>query len=147
VSHRFFMEAGKWSMEGSWLEKDELPISVKGRTLIAWSADNWFTMVTKLVFAENTKADITFQYKGRLEAGERRYTYFLNQSLLGQVEGEGWIGNDSIIQRYWVLSDRQRRNGFETFYKVNDQTYHYCGGIHSGLSLLSMMEGVLTRQG
>lgn len=146
MTHRFLMEAGKWNLEGTWIEKDESPIFVKGRTLIAWSADNWFTMVTKLVFPDHDKVDITFQYKGKLEAGERRYTYFLNQTLLGQVEGEGWIGNNSIIQRYWVLSDRQRRNGFETFYRLNDQTYFYSGGIQTGLALSSMMEAVLTQQ-
>jgi hypothetical protein len=146
VAHSFLMEAGKWDIEGSWHEKDEMVISVKGKTLIAWSADNWFTMVTKLVFPEHDKADITFQYKGRLEAGELRYNYFLHQSLLGQVEGEGWIGGDSIIQTYLVLSDRQRRSGFETFYRDNEETYYYAGGIRTGLSLTTMMEAVLTRQ-
>lgn len=146
MPHSFLMEAGKWNLEGHWIDKDELPITVKGRTLIAWSADNWFTMVTKLVFPKQDKSDITFQYKGRLEAEERRYTYFLNQTALGQVEGEGWVGIDSIIQRYWVLGDRQRRNGFETFYRMNDQTYYYSGGIHGGLNITSMMEAVLTRQ-
>lgn len=146
MAHSFLMETGKWDIEGSWREKEEMPILVKGKTLIAWSADNWFTMVTKLVFPEHNKADITFQYKGRLETGELRYTYFLNQSLLGQVEGEGWIGVNSIIQTYLVLSDRSRRSGFETFYQGNESTYYYAGGIRTGVSLTSMMEAVLTRQ-
>ena len=146
MTHNFFMEAGKWNLEGHWIEKDQMPIVVKGKTLIAWNVDNWFTMVTKLVFPDHNKENITFQYKGRLETGKTHYTYLLNQSMLGQVEGEGWLGVNSIIQRYWVLSDRQRRSGFETFYQANENTYYYSGGIRTGLSLTSMMEAVLTRQ-
>ena len=147
MAHSFLMEGGKWSIEGYWIDKGENPIKIKGRTLIVWKPDNWFNMVTKLVFPKHEKKeDITFQYKGRLEVGESYYTYFLTQTLLGKVEGEGLIGVDSIIQRYWVLSDRQRRNGFDTYYRADNNTYHYSGGIRTGISLISMVEATLTRQ-
>lgn len=115
MTHNFLLEAGRWKIEGTWLERNQKPIIVKGRTLVAWSDDRWFTMVTKLVFPGSEREEISYQYRGRLDEEERQYTYVLQQSLLGQVEGEGWIGPETIIQRYWVLGDRQRRSGFETF--------------------------------
>ena len=133
-------------MEGNWLERNRLPLPVKGRTIVAWSQDNWFTMVTKLFFPDSERQDISFQYRGRLNSGERQYTYVLQQSLLGQVEGEGWIAPESIIQRYWVLGDSQRRSGFETFYRLDDNTYHLSSGILAGHYLISIMEATLERQ-
>ncbi|ACK66261.1 conserved hypothetical protein [Rippkaea orientalis PCC 8801] len=140
------MEAGRWTIEGNWLERNEMPIPVKGRSIIAWSQDNWFTMVTKLVFPDQDRPEISYQYRGRLDGEERQYTYVLQQSLLGKVEGEGWIGPESIIQRYWVLGDRQRRSGFETFHRVNDNIYYLSSGILAGHYLTSTMEATLERQ-
>ncbi len=141
------MEAGRWTVEGHWLEHNQMPLLVKGRTLVAWSLDNWFTMVTKLVFPESEdREDIAFQYRGRLDEEERQYTYVLQQSLLGRIEGEGWIAQNSIIQRYWVLGDRQRRSGFETFYQIDERTYHFSSGILAGHYLTSTMEAILERQ-
>lgn len=146
MAHSFLMEAGRWTLQGNWLERNEMPIAVKGKTMIAWSQENWFTMVTKLVFPGTDRPEISFQYKGHLDGGERHYTYVLQQSLLGRVEGEGWIGPESIIQRYWVLGDRQRRSGFETFYRIDKHTYHVSSGILAGHYLTSTMEGVLEYQ-
>jgi hypothetical protein len=140
------MEAGRWSLEGNWLESNQQPIPVKGRTIIAWNQDNWFTMVTKLVFLEDGREEISFQYRGHLDGENRQYTYILQQSALGRVEGEGWVGPESIIQRYWVLGDRQRRSGFETFYRINNNTYHLSSGILAGHYLTSTMEAILERQ-
>ncbi len=146
MTHTFLIEAGRWIVEGHWLERNGIVFPVKGRTLVAWSPDDWFTMVTKLVFPDSDRPEISFQYRGRLDEDERQYTYVLQQSLLGQIEGEGWVGNNSIIQRYWVLGDRQRRSGFETFYRLNDNTYHLSGGIVTGHSFASTIEAVLERQ-
>ncbi len=146
MAHSFLIEAGRWTLEGSWLERNQMPIIVRGRTLVAWSRDNWFTMVTKLVFPETEREEIAFQYRGRLDGEEQQYTYVLQQSQLGRIEGEGWIAPNSIIQRYWVLGDRQRRSGFETFYQIDPQTYHLSSGILAGHYLTSTMEAKLERQ-
>lgn len=146
MAHSFLMEAGRWSLEGNWLESNQTPIPVKGRTIIAWNQDNWFTMVTKLVFLEDQREEIAFQYRGRLDGENRQYTYILQQSSLGRVEGEGWVGPESIVQRYWVLGDRQRRSGFETFYRINNNSYHLSSGILAGHYLTSTMEAILERQ-
>lgn len=83
------MAAGRWNIEGSWLERNQMPILVKGRTIVAWNQEDWFTMVTKLVFPESELPEISFQYRGRLNGEERQYSYVLQQSVLGRVEGEG----------------------------------------------------------
>lgn len=146
MAHSFLVEAGRWTIEGTWLEKNDKPIPVKGRTLVAWSDDHWFTMVTKLIFPQTQRDEISYQYRGRLNEEERQYTYVLQQSLLGQIEGEGWIGPQTIIQRYWVLGDRQRRSGFETFYRIHQNAYHLSSGILAGHYLSSTMEAILERQ-
>ncbi|WP_041226000.1 hypothetical protein [Crinalium epipsammum] len=146
MAHSFLMEPGRWTLQGNWLERDQMPISVKGKTLVAWGRENWYTMVTKLVFPDGERDEISFQYKGHLDMGERQYTFVLQHSLLGRVEGEGWVAPESIVQRYWVLGDRQRRNGFETFYRLNDNTYYLSSGIIAVNNLTSAMEVTLERQ-
>jgi hypothetical protein len=140
------MEAGRWTLQGNWLERNGMPIPVKGMTLIAWSRENWFTMVTKLVFPDSEREDISFQYRGRLDTGERQYTFILKHSVLGHVEGEGWVTPESIVQRYWVLGDRHRRSGFETTHRLDNKTYYLSSGIMAGHYLTSTMEATLERQ-
>lgn len=144
--HSFLIEPGRWLLQGNWLERDTLPIAVKGKILIAWSRDNWFTMVMKLIFPEGHFDEIALQYRGRLTSRERQYTFVLQHSLLGRVEGEGWIAPESVIQRYWALDDRQRRTGFETLYRLGEERYHLSSGIMTGHYLTSAMEATLQRQ-
>jgi len=146
VAHTFLLEPGRWTLQGNWLERNEMPIIVKGRTLVAWGKENWFTMVTKLVFPDSDRQEISFQYKGHLDIGERQYTFVLMHSLLGRVEGEGWVAPESIVQRYWVLGDRQRRTGFETLHQLDDNTYYLSSGIMAGHYLTSTMEATVERQ-
>lgn len=123
-----------------------MPIIVKGKTLVAWDRENWFRMVTRLIFPGSEREEITFQYRGRLDGGERQYTFVLQHSQLGRVEGEGWVAPDTIVQRYWVLGDRQRRTGFETLHRLNEDTYFLSSGIMAGHYLTSTMEATLERQ-
>lgn len=146
MAHTFLMEAGRWTLQGNWLERDGMPVTVKGRMLVAWSRDDWFTMVTKLAFPGSERQEISLQYRGRLDSGERQYTFVLQHSLLGRVEGEGWIAPESIIQRYWVLGDRQRRTGFETLHQIDANKYYLSSGIMAGHYLTSAMEATLERQ-
>jgi hypothetical protein len=141
------MQPGRWTLQGNWLEREGLPIAVKGRILIAWSRDDWFTMITKLTFPYNEHDEITLQYRGRLDAGDRRYTFVLQHSLLGRIEGEGWVAPESLVQRHWVLGDRQqRRSSFETLYRVNDDRYYLSSTTLAGHHLNSTMEATLERQ-
>lgn len=146
MRHSFLLEAGRWTLQGSWLERDAMPVAVKGMTLVAWNRDNWFTMATKLIFPGSERPEIALQCKGRLDDGERHYSFLLQHNLFGQIEGEGWIGPETIVQRYWVLSDRQRRSGFETLHRVSNDAYCMTGGILVGHFLSSTMEAKLERQ-
>ncbi len=147
MSHTFLMQAGRWTLQGSWLDRDTMPVTVKGRILIAWSRDNWYTMVTRLNFPGIDRDEITLQYRGRLTSGDRQYTFVLQHSLLGRVEGEGWVAPESIVQRYWVLDDRQRRTGFETLHRLGENSYCLSSSIMSGHYLASTMEATVERQG
>lgn len=149
MNHTFLMEAGRWTLQGNWLERDGLPIVVKGKTLVAWSRDDWFTIVTKLTFPNVDRDEIVLQCRGRLEPGDRRYTFVLQHSVLGRGEGEGWIAPDSIVQRHWALGDaakdRQRGSGFETLYRINNDRYSFSSTLLSGHYLTSTMEATLER--
>jgi hypothetical protein len=123
-----------------------MPVTVKGKILVAWSRDDWFTMVTKLIFPGSDRNEISCQYRGRLNTGDRQYTFVLQHSLLGRVEGEGWIAPESIVQRYWVLGDRQRRTGFETLHQLTGDRYCLSSSIMAGHYLTSTMEAIVEQQ-
>lgn len=149
--HTFLIDAGSWLLEGSWLERCGLSTPIKGKTIVSWSRDTWFTTATKLVFPEvdlstQERQAITMQYRGRLSAGESQFTFVLQHSQLGQVEGEGWIAPKSIFQRYWVLNDRERRSGFESLHRLTDNQYYLSGGLMGSHALISTMEATLERQ-
>lgn len=146
MTHTFLLEAGRWTLEGHWLESDRRPVAFTGKTLVAWNQDNWFTIVTKLIFSNSERPEMIMQYRGRLGVEDQSYTFVLQHSQLGRVEGEGWLGPTSIVQRFWVLDTRDRRSGFETIYRLSDKRYCLMTGIMAGHSLLSTMEATLERQ-
>lgn len=146
VSHTFLMEAGRWLLQGSWLDRDTMPLPVKGKILVVWGRDNWYDMVTQLEFPTVERDKIIFKYRGRFNGSDRQYTFVLQHSELGRVEGEGWIAPESIVQRYWVLGDRQRRTGFETLRRMGENTYCLSSSIMSGHYLSSLMEAMVERQ-
>lgn len=147
MAHSFLMEAGIWLFQGNWLENNQLPLAVKGKISTNWNQEDWFAVNTTILFIEGTHEPITLKYKGKLNQQQKRYTYVLQHSILGNVEGEGWIAPSTIIQRYWVLGgDDRKRGGFETFYRLNNNTYHLACGILAGHYLSSTMEATLERQ-
>lgn len=146
MAHTFLLEAGRWTLTGNWLDRDGPPLMVRGKILVAWSRDDWYTLVTKLVFPETEREEIAFQYRGRLASGDRRYSFVLQHSHLGRVEGEGWIAPESIVQRFWVLGDRQRRTGFETLHKISPSSYHMLSSVMEGHYLASTLEATIERQ-
>ena len=153
MAHSFLLEPGKWTLQGTWLTRDALPVPVKGKILVAWKQNNCFRVVTKLSFPENadgSRDDIVIQSRGRMTSQERQYTFVLQHSLLGQAEGEGWVAPESIVQRYWGLGDKQRaqqrRSGFETLRQISPERYHFSGGEMAGHYLVSTVEAELARQ-
>lgn len=149
MAHTFLMESGQWLLEGTWVERNAMPIAVRGKTLVAWHQNDWFSMVTKLVFPGSDREDIVLQYRGRLDNNEREYTFVLQHSQMGKVEGEGLIAPETIVQRYRVLEDeRQRRNGFETLRQIDANHYIYSSGMMAGhsLNLIHVIEANLERK-
>ncbi len=145
MSHSFLVESGSWIIQGHWLDNKQNSIPVTGGTIVTWQDANWFTTKTKLVFPNSDRPEIIYEYKGHLPSQQLEYTYVLKHSELGKIEGEGWIGVDSIIQRYWLLEDSRRRNGFESFFYIDENTYSLSSGIMTGNHLISAMEAVLER--
>ncbi len=132
-------------MEGHWLDRDALITPVRGRILFGWAKGDWFTSVTKLTFPDSDRPENTQTYKGRLDPERQRYTFLLQDSDLGKVEGEGWVGPNAIVQHYWVMDDKLSRTGFQTFYRRDDNRYALSAALMAGSSFVSMMEAVLTR--
>ncbi|MBE9060176.1 hypothetical protein [cf. Phormidesmis sp. LEGE 11477] len=151
MSHSFLLEPGRWKLQGTWLTRDTLPVSIKGKILVAWKQADCFMVATKISFLEpdileEPPADIVIQSRGRMTAQNRQYTFVLQHSELGQTEGEGWIAPESIVQRYWGVSDKRRRTGFETLRQISPDKYHFSGGVMSGHYLSSTMEAEIIRQ-
>ena len=146
MAHSFLLEPGRWKLQGNWLTRDTLPTPVKGKILVAWKQADCFMMATKLSFPNQDHPEIVLQSRGRMTSLERQYTFVLQHSQLGQVEGEGWIAPESIVQRYWGLSDKQRQTGFETLRQLGPNRYHFSSGVMAGHYLTSTMEAELVRQ-
>jgi len=151
VAHSFLLEPGRWKLQGTWLTRESLPTPVKGKILVAWKQDDCFMLATKLLFPDTElpaaeREEIVTQLRGRITSQDRQYTFVLQHSQLGQVEGEGWIAPESIVQRYWGLNDKLRRTGFETLRQLSADRYHYACGIMSGHYLTSTMEAEIVRQ-
>jgi hypothetical protein len=145
VNHTFLVEPGAWLLQGNWIERDTPPIDVKGKILVSWNRDDWFTMAQRLIYPTAERENIDLQFKGRFDTGDRRYTFVLQHTVLGKVEGEGWIAPDSIIQRYWAIGDKQRRTGFETLHRLSEDKYLLSSGIMAGHYLISAMEATVER--
>lgn len=155
MTHTFLLESGSWIIKGTWLDKNQQSTPFKGAIIINWDQSNWFSMQMKIVFPSNipkngsflNQPEISFEYKGLIPAHRSQYAYVLKRSDLEKIEGEGWISNDSIIQRYWVLGSNRRLNGFETFFCLDESTYHLTSGMMTGNNLLYTLEGILERHG
>jgi hypothetical protein len=119
--------------------------------MVVWHSEEWFSMVGKLTPQQRTIADsnapteLTLQYRGRISTAEQRYTYVLQHSHHGQIEGEGWLMPRSILHRFWLLGDAERRTGLERFHQMDDHYYYWSSSIVTGHALVSTLEATLER--
>jgi hypothetical protein len=149
--HTFLMAEGRWKLEGYWLLKlESAPVPVHGRLIVAWNTEDWFNTVGKICLSLATEevhpfSEATFQYRGHF-GSSAQYTFMLQHSHFGQIEGQGWILPDSIVQRFWILGDRENRTGLDRLYRVDDEHYHWSSSIINSHNLISTMEVTLTRQ-
>jgi hypothetical protein len=152
-NHTFLMAEGRWKLQGHWLlQPHGTLIPVHGKLMVVWNSEEWFSLVGKISALEPFTADsldyptdITLQYRGYIGASEQRYTYVLQHSHLGQIEGEGWLMPQSIVQQFWILSDRDRRTGSERLYQIDSDHYYWSSSLMTGHSLTSTLEATLER--
>ncbi|BAZ44793.1 hypothetical protein NIES4102_18100 [Chondrocystis sp. NIES-4102] len=145
MQHSFLLESGYWNVNGHWFKNNSLAIPFKGTIHIAWKRDNWFKISTSLTCEDETTTQIVSQYRGNLNYEEKSYTYVAQHSLLGNIEGEGRLKLQSIIQYYWFIGTPSKQKGLDVFYCVDQDTYYLISSILDGHNLKNIIEATLKR--
>ena len=145
MAHSFLVEAGYWNVNGNWLKPNMAPIPLQGRIEITWKRTNWFKLTTKLICADRPATEIIYQCRGNLNYEAKNYTYVSQHSLFGNIEGEGKLGNQSIIQYYWFIGTSSKQKGLDTFTCMDKNTYYLTSSILDGHSIKNTIEAILTR--
>ena len=147
MTHTFLLEPGRWLLTGHMTEAGQEPLPFTGQGVVKWDSSSWFHALLRMVFAEHdsVRQPLLLEYRGRIPEGSHSYSYGLQHGELGRVEGEGWITPETLTHRYWVLGDRQKRMGYESFFHVDDNLYCFSSGVMANLKLLSSLEAKLKR--
>lgn len=145
MAHSFLIESGYWNVSGYWLKPNLVPIPLQGGIKIDWKRANWFKMTTSLTCDDETATKITYQCRGNLNYEANHYTYVSQHSLLGNVEGEGRLIAQSIIQYYWFIGTASKQKGLDTYYRLNQNTYYLTSSIFDGHSIKQTIEATVQR--
>ena len=147
MQHTFLLEPGRWLLKGHLISAGDLPLSFTGQGIVRWDDSSWFHAILRMVFAEEEtpRSPLILEYRGRVPDRSSHYSFGLNHGDLGRVEGEGWVTPATLIHRYWVLGDAQKRLGYESFFRADERRYCLSSGVMSGLKLVSSIEAVLER--
>lgn len=145
MAHSFLLESGFWNVTGHWLKPKSTPISLQGNIQISWKRASWFKITTDLTCDDDQATKIVSQCRGNLNYEEKYYTYVAQHSLLGNIEGEGRLGFQSIIQYYWFMGAAAQRKGLDTFSLIDRETYYLTSSILEGHSVKHTIEANLKR--
>lgn len=145
VNHTFLVDGGRWLLKGTWREVNQEPMPVTGRILVSCGQDDWFSMAAKITFPDQEKPELVLQSRGKLELDEQVFTYVLQHSLFGRLEGEGWITPHAIVQHFILLGDANRCTGFEHYWQLDANHYTLLSGIHNSHRLKHLLEATLER--
>ena len=145
MAHSFLLESGFWNVTGHWLKPNLAPIPIEGVIQTAWKRENWFKITTNLTCSDEQGTTIVSQCRGNLNHEEKYYTYVSQHSLLGNIEGEGRLGFQSIVQYYWFIGTTSHKKGLDTFYYADSNTYHLTSSILEGHSVKYTIEAILKR--
>ena len=145
MTHSFLLESSFWNVTGHWLQPNLAPIPLEGGIQISWKRENWFKMTTQLTCNDEKATKILAQCRGNLNYEEKYYTYVAQHSLLGNIEGEGRLGFQSIIQYYWFIGTTSQEKGLDTFYRADSNTYHLTSSVLKGHSVKYTIEALLKR--
>jgi hypothetical protein len=75
----------------------------------------------------------------------KHYTYVSQHNLLGNIEGEGRLGQRSITQYYWFMGTGSKQKGLDTYVYIDQNTYHLISSILDGHSIKQTIEATLKR--
>ena len=145
MAHSFLLESGYWNVNGHWLKPKSAPIAIEGNMQTVWKRANWFKLTTSLICDDENATKIVYQSKGNLNYEEKHYTYVSQHSLLGNIEGEGRLGFQSIVQYYWFMGTGTKQKGIDTFYYLDRNTYSFTSSILSGHGFKHIIEATLKR--
>ncbi len=145
MAHSFLLESSFWNVTGHWLKPNLAPIPLEGTIQTAWKRENWFKITTNLTCNDEKATKIVSQCRGNLNYKEKYYTYVSQHSLLGNIEGEGRLGFQSIVQYYWFIGTTSHQKGLDTFYYADSNTYHLTSSILEGHNVKYTIEAVLKR--
>lgn len=145
MAHSFLVEAGYWSVTGHWLKPDLAPIPLEGGIKIAWKRANWFKLTTSLTCHDEASTKIIYQCRGNLNYETSHYTYVSQHNILGNIEGEGRLGKQSIVQYYWFMGTSSKQKGLDTFFFIDQNTYYLTSSILDGHGIKSTIEATLKR--
>ena len=143
MNHSFLLQSGKWDVQGRYFTKNQSPSMIQGFVDISWNEDNWFKIVSELSLDHQPQPKMVSKSRGHLDTEKKSYTYVLQHSLLGNIEGEGWIGSQSIVQYYWIVDGNQHRTGFDTFSRLSADTYALTSVVLERHNFNSTMEATL----
>ena len=145
MAHSFLIEAGYWHVSGHWLKPNLAPIPLAGGIKTVWKRANWFKLTASLTCEDEAKTNIVYQCRGNMNHEAKHYTYVSQHSLLGNIEGEGQLAQQSIIQYYWFMGTATKQKGFDTFYCLDQNTYYLTSSILDGHSIKNTIEVILKR--
>ena len=145
MAHSFLLESGYWNVTGHWLKPKSPPIALSGNIRIAWKREHWFKLTTQLTCDDENATQIVYQCRGNLNYEEKYYTYVSRHSLLGNIEGEGRFGLQSIVQYYWFMDAASQQKGLDTFYFLDSNTYYLTSNILEEHSVKHTIEAILKR--
>ena len=143
MNHSFLLKSARWNVEGNYWQKNHPVSTLTGSITIFWQRESWFKIETQLSTGEPSPLQIVSGCKGYLDNQRKSYTYVLQHNILGNIEGEGRLGSDSIVQHYWIVGSVQRRIGFDTFYRISEDQYHLTRVLLESHNLISTMEATL----
>ena len=145
MAHSFLIEASYWHVSGHWLKPNLAPIPLTGSIKTAWRRANWFKITASFTCDDEAATNIVYQCRGNMDHEINHYTYVSQHSLLGNIEGEGKLGQQSIIQYYWFIGAGTKQKGFDTFYCLDQNTYYLTSSILDGHSIKNTIEVTLQR--
>lgn len=144
MTHSFLVESGYWNISGYWLKPNLVAVPLHGGIKIDWRA-NWFKTTTSLTCDDETATKIIYQCRGNLNYEANYYTYVSQHSLLGNIEGEGRLTAQSIIQYYWFIGTASKQKGLDTYYCLDHNTYYLTSSILDSHSIKYTIEATIKR--